>query len=225
MQARRFGFGDILREALALLSANISFLAMVTALVAAGYIALDLTLKADASSIPSLVVGIFVQYLVLERLLARRAPDDGNRRYGAVFLAGLLGGIGILVGLILFIVPGLVLAAGWSAATAFVVVDRCSGTDALTASWRSTAASRWPIVGVYVATYVPFFVVFFAFLFLLGGAEGAGVVEGELAEDGPIAIVVTDILVSLLGTWGWVLGAAIYELAVPSDAGLTDVFG
>jgi hypothetical protein len=224
MEARTFGFGDILGEAGALLRGHFAFLAGVTALVAAGYVVLDLATQRDASSIPSLIVGIFVQYLVVERLLAGRVTDPGNRRYGSLFLASLLSGLGMLVGLVFLIVPGLVLAAGWSAVTPFVVVDKARGLESLGASWRATAASRWQIVGAMLATYVPAIVIFVLVLAAVAGIEGGGMFD-ETAAEGPGSIIFTNIFAAIYSTWGCVLGAAIYNLAVPSDAGLSEVFG
>lgn len=225
MEAKRFNFRDIVGEAGALIGHNLAFLGGVTALVAVGYIALDLLTGSDnASSVPSIIVSVFVQYLVIERLLAHRMSDTSNRRYGALFLAGLLGGLGMIVGFIFLVVPGLVLAAGWSALTPFIVVERKGPIEALGASWRSTAASRWQIVLVLLATYTPVLIAFGGALAMFGVAEGAGGLEGEGLE-GPAAVVAINFLVSVLGTWGWVLGAAVYNLAAPSNAMLEDVFG
>lgn len=221
---QRFGFGDILGEARRMMADNGQFLAGVTALIAVGYAALDLITQADASSIPSLIVSIFVQYLVVERLLAGRIQDPGNRRYGALFIAGLLGGLGMLLGFVFFIIPGVMLAASWSASSAFVVADRMSGTEALGASWRATSAARWSIVGVMAATYLPFLVIFIVAMGAVGAAQGSGLIDPNALE-GPAIIIVTDVLVAVLGTWGWVLGAAIYNLAVPVSDGLAEVFG
>jgi hypothetical protein len=231
VEARQFGFGDILREAGALIGAHAGYLAGVTLFVAAGYIALDLATPADASGIPSLIVGVVVQYFVVERLLADRLPETRRRRFGALLIASLLSGLGIIAGFILLVVPGLLLAAGWSAVAPFVVVDGKGGMAALGESWRVTARSRWAIVLVLLVTYAPAFAAIMAFApapelaGLVPDRENAEIAATEISPGSPLIIVVTDITVSALSTWGWLLGAAIYNLAVPVRERFEEVFG
>lgn len=214
---RQFGLGDIWNEAMLLLRPHMGFVLGITALVAAGYILLDLGMGTDSSNIPSVVVGIVVQYLVVERLLAHRLTDEaaGRRNFGAMFVAALLGGLGIVLGLVLLVIPGLVLAAGWMASSGFVVAEGKGGVAALSASWRATAGSRMAIVLAIVVSYLPAFALFI-------GALAA--FESVQMIDGPAAIIVSDLIVSALGMWGWLLGAAVYSLAVPADTLAAEVF-
>jgi len=55
-----------------------------------------------------------------------------------MFLMNLLTAFGMIVGLLLFVIPGLVLALGWSLASAFVSDTDCSASEALSESWGLT---------------------------------------------------------------------------------------
>jgi len=66
----------------------------------------------------------------------------------ACLLASLLLGLGVGLGLLLLIVPGIVLAIGWSY-WMYLVVDRGRGpVDALGTSWKITRGFKWPLFGL-----------------------------------------------------------------------------
>jgi len=56
--------------------------------------------------------------------------------------------LGIYVGYLLLIVPGIILSIGWMYAATFMVDQRLGPVDALKASWRRTSGSRWPLFGL-----------------------------------------------------------------------------
>ncbi|MBV1686982.1 hypothetical protein KRR38_04655 [Novosphingobium sp. G106] len=146
METVKVGFGEIINEMVEVGRANFPLLAVTMLAIVAGFSLLDM-LSSNASNAINLVVTIFVQYQIVERMLADRVPSEPRKhRYGAMFIAGLLGGLATLVGFILLIVPGLFLLAAWSVTTPFIVIEDKSGTEALAASWRATAASRIPLM-------------------------------------------------------------------------------
>ena len=73
-----------------------------------------------------------------------------RRNYVGGVLAGALLGIAIVIGLVLFVIPGIILAVRL-AFVPFLVADEGLGTlDALRASWRRTSGHSWTLVGVGV---------------------------------------------------------------------------
>jgi hypothetical protein len=172
--------------------------------------------SSGASNAINLVVTIFIQYQIVERMLADRVPSELRRhRYGAMFIAGLLGGLGTLVGFVLLIVPGLFLIAAWSVTTPFIVIEDKSGTAALGASWRATAASRVSIMLV-VLLGIALLGVGFAGLFLFTGLS-----ENALGVAGTIYV---NLLATAVTVAGWVLAVAVYRLVVPYSGGFREVF-
>lgn len=71
-----------------------------------------------------------------------------------LFVAGLLAGAGIALGLIALIVPGLFLLTRWILVTPAIVLERLGATDALRRSWELVRGHGWPVFGVIVVTLV-----------------------------------------------------------------------
>lgn len=61
---------------------------------------------------------------------------------------GILFGVGVTVGFILLIVPGLVLATFWSVGAPAIVVERVGVIEAFGRSWRLVSGSGWSVFGV-----------------------------------------------------------------------------
>jgi len=90
-----------------------------------------------------------------------RAEEDIETTYRRVrptllplLLAGVLAGIGILLGFVLLIVPGLVLLTRWVLVTPAVVLERLGPTDALRRSWNLVKGHSWTAFGVILVTLV-----------------------------------------------------------------------
>lgn len=92
------------------------------------------------------VASVVAGYLLLSRYLAARGRlrDDSNRFWPYLGLA-ILSTIGIVLGLILLIVPGIMLMVRWSAASGFVIGEQLGITDSLKASWDATKGHGWAI--------------------------------------------------------------------------------
>lgn len=87
-------------------------------------------------------------------------PDEGvEATYRRVrpslvplLLAGILAGLGIALGLVLLIVPGLFLLTRWVLVTPVVVLERLGATDALRRSWQLVRGHGWSVFAVIVVT-------------------------------------------------------------------------
>lgn len=213
--AERFGLGDVLSEIGALGKAHLGLSLACAAAIAAFYCALDFLVADGVSAAASLLVMVFAQYAFLERVLADRLPEARPpRRYAALFVSGLLGGLGIFAGLICLIIPGLVLLAGWSAASPFVVVAGKSGAESLTASWRATRDVRLPLALLLGGFWAVILAGVFALVYWSEPAETSSVAE----------IVAANALTSVSSVGGWLIGAAIFRLAAPRQGDLQSVF-
>lgn len=208
----KFGFGDVVRECVQVARENAAFLLAVTLVVTTIYTLADMVSQ-SLSNIASFVVSVIVQYLFLEFALAVQGQP---RRFGSFLGANLLAGIGIALGCLLFILPGIYLAARWVLAPAYVVANAERATDALSASWQATRDCWLP----------------FAISFSVWGVL-------TLAPLGALVVMPTDTLGSLpiwqngllnLGVTvanvaGWVLAVAAYRLAGARADSFEAVFG
>jgi hypothetical protein len=97
---------------------------------------------------------------------------------GSLILVAIVAGLGIVIGFILIIIPGLILLTVWSVAAPVVVIERPPGIGALRRSRELVRGNGWPTFGV---------------IFVLGVAVSivAGIIEivGESAGTG-VGIVV-----------------------------------
>jgi hypothetical protein len=66
--------------------------------------------------------------------------------------------VGIMIGMILFVVPGLILSACWSIAIPVAMVENRSPLAALERSAKLTVGNRWPIFGLQLSLVVSVFV-------------------------------------------------------------------
>lgn len=75
---------------------------------------------------------------------------SGFNSFGAAFLAGIIIAIGVTIGMLLLVVPGLFVAAAWSFALWFVALKDSSATDALGASWNLLKTQAGSVLVVLV---------------------------------------------------------------------------
>lgn len=217
MQAAQLSFGGVVSQFGRVVISRPGLILATLFLITAGFSVFDLLNKKGAVVFPSLIVNVVVQYYFVEALLGKAATSEGKTgKYGSLFLAGLLASLGIVAGLILLILPGIFLAARWSLSTPFIIAEGLSGSDALTASWKTTAESRWPLFAIFLLGTVGLVLAFF----------GIGVLEAVLAlqEDGIVASVIANFMTSLWVVGGWVLGVAIYRGLRPAENALEEVF-
>jgi hypothetical protein len=215
--AESIEFGEIVTEAREMLREHGQFAALVGLAIAGGFSLLDL-MSDRAGNFANIVVNVFVQYIVLERLLADRIDRhaaSGGRKYGALFGSSLLGTLGIIVGFVCLIGPGVVLMARWSLSSAFVVAEHESSVDALSASWRATQDAKGAVI-------ISQLLILVAGALVIGGAILLGLLTGT--EGGLPEILLTNIGVGVLSFAQWLLAAATFRLACPSSAVLAGVF-
>jgi hypothetical protein len=70
---------------------------------------------------------------------------------GQVILVGVVVAAGVLVGFILFIVPGLVLLTMWCVAVPVIVIERPPGLQALARSRELVRGNGWRVFGIILA--------------------------------------------------------------------------
>src|SRR5580692_541400 len=198
---------------------------LVTASSALALVALIISLVAT-----TLFTGMVVE-LVADVQDGRRDASPGQLLraatpvLGQLILVGIVAGIGIVIGFILIIVPGLILITIWSVAAPVVVLEQPGVLAALRRSRELVRGNGWQVFGVIVVAVISFIIE--------GIAESAGsgvgivvrVIVGVLTA--PLAALAASVLYFELrgpaaaATPGDGLGAP----AVPSagsDAGVAD---
>jgi len=154
-----FVFTGIISTLLVSASATLAFVALIISLVAT-----------------TLFTGMVVE-LVADVQDGRRDASAGQLLQaatpvlGQLILVGIVSGIGIVIGLVLIIVPGLILITIWSVAAPVVVLERPGVFAALGRSRELVRGNGWQVFGVIFLLYI----VVGVFAFIIDAiAESAG---------------------------------------------------
>jgi MFS family permease len=149
----------------------------------------------------------------------------GLRAFLPVIGVSLLFGIALVVGFILLIVPGIMIACAWCVAVPALVAERVGVSDAFRRSADLTRGNRWRLFGLLVIWAVA--------VMLLSGIIGAVTGAGALTAGGvfsPVALVLNFIYATLSGLVGATGVAVLYvDLRRVREGlgpqGLAEVFG
>jgi hypothetical protein len=93
---------------------------------------------------------------------------------GKLILVGIVAGIGIAIGFILIIIPGLILITIWSVFAPVIVLERPPGLGALGRSRELVRGNGWQVFGVIVVLVIGVGIVA-AIIEAIGDAGGTGV--------------------------------------------------
>src|SRR4051794_28799110 len=131
---------------------NVPLALVAIAAVAAGNYAIDQapTGSFAASGFLSLIAQYFVTRFALGR--AGLLPDNAGR-FGSFWGMCIVTGIAIALGFVLFIIPGLYLAARWFIAAPAILAGDKSVGDGMSESWEVLKDSVWHIVGASALLY------------------------------------------------------------------------
>ncbi len=103
---------------------------------------------------------LFVQIVIAGRCL-RRANAIEHREvpkptfYPRAFLQSIVGTFGILVGVVLFVLPGIFLFVRWFISLPALISRNTRAIDALHESWRMTKGNELPILAVSALAIIP----------------------------------------------------------------------
>jgi hypothetical protein len=107
-------------------------------------------------------------------------------RLPALIASGVLAAIGVLIGLILLIIPGLYLLTRWALIAPVVVLEKRSAGEAFSRSWELVKGHAWSVFGVILITGI-------------GAAIASGIIQAVLGA----------ILPDFLGAWLGALAAHV----------------
>jgi hypothetical protein len=171
------------------------------------------------------LAGFVVYYFVLERVLLAEGlmEPGGERRLASLLGASITSGIGITLGLIFLVVPGLILMARWSIMGACIIANGKNADAGLGESWAATANSQ----GSLTAVVLIFFVVQIAAGVGVGlalGSFGEELVLPGLSADYAIQSLSEQVINSLGNGLFTLLAAAIFRLFANPRRELDAVF-
>jgi hypothetical protein len=239
-----FDFGRVVQRTFQVIGQNLGLFALcaLVLVVAPAFIGTLIGLKTQlaeqafspASLLGGLAAGVgglilqgMVVHTVVARLNGRSVPFSDSLRAGARFMLPLLGlgivqTLGVMLGLVLLIVPGLILAVMWTVSAPSLVVEQRGVFESLQRSRDLTRGHRWSIFGLLV--------VYMILSMIVGGVvAGVGLAAGVSTMRGVAAlttytpvVVISTFLSSLTNGFQGVLVAAgaasiYYELRTTKE--------
>lgn len=158
--------------------------------------------------------GVVTDIVIADLQRRKSSMGDAIRTAGSAFLAllglSIVSGLGTMLGVLLLIVPGVILALMWSVAAPVVVAEKKGVFDALSRSRTLTRDNRLLILLLFVIIIVANF----ALSMLIG-------LLGTLAGATPVAMAITAGISSAIGAViGGALAAALYvDLRIIKEGG------
>jgi hypothetical protein len=205
--------GKLLSQTGALLKKNAASAAAAMILMTGGGLVIDLYAEDPVRfGWPLTILQFLLQYWLTREMLSRL--DRRSARAGGIgtfFLGSLLSGIGILLGIVLLVVPGLVLMVRWSAVGPIILAERVGATEALAKSWDATRGHSWPIFGALMIVFIPAIVGF-----------AAMIADPDSRNVATLLVYNIGFSVSLL--IGWHAAVAIYMAIEPKPKRLEEIF-
>jgi hypothetical protein len=119
----------------------------------------------------------------------------GARRFGSVLWVSLIAALGILVGLILLVIPGIYLAICWSVAVPVLLGENLRGRAALSRSRALVRQRWWQCLGVLLVTILLVLIVSLALGFVITGIVGSSENEFLIFLSQGVVTLITEALV------------------------------
>jgi uncharacterized membrane protein len=148
------------------------------------------------SNIVSFVIDVVATHAALTMRYGHNY--SGRLRFGGAFGLSFLTGLAVIVGLILFIVPGMVLATWWAVSLPAMMREDLGVSEAMERSKALTDGNRWRVLGLMLLLFVPFI------LLVLAISSLALAFGGPRADEAPTMIALSNLL-----TAGYVVFAPV----------------
>jgi hypothetical protein len=207
--------GDIVRESARLIDRTKPISAAYVIVTALASMVSDLPEWERAGMLASTAVSLALGYALVVTMTERGGLTEHNRaRFWPYLALAILSTLGIGLGALLLIVPGLFLWVRWTAAYAFLAAEGSGVIESLAQSFEVTRGNFWPILGALV---IPLGLILASIVVLVIWSS----------DDGQIELGVSAFLnfaISIAGLLTTAIGLAIYSLRVRSPGAFDEVF-
>jgi len=214
LATRELKIGKIIDKTLGVIERNagpaLIFVVVLTALcVPISYFAVGSTspLRLAGGELLKAAAGIVCAYFLLVAMMRRTGLY--SRTGGDAFLPyiglSILYALGVMVGVIALVIPGLLVMARWSIAQPLLIGGGFGVTEALGASWDRTRGSEFSIIVAGLALLIPVIAVAIA-------------VSVFLEEGDPVRMVVSQLASSAGTVASLSMGVALYGLIIGGGA-------
>tara|TARA_B100000678_G_C18143163_1_gene475683 strand:+ start:201 stop:863 length:663 start_codon:yes stop_codon:yes gene_type:complete len=159
----------------------------------------------------------FGALFVLTMQLIQNGIEGGRRGRRGIFAylgLTLLSGLGIVIGFVLLVLPGLILLARWSAAYGYLLGDGEGVTSALEESWDATTGHTVPVMLAFLASI----------LLTISGITAAYFLSDEFDMITPVGSLLSNALMYGGSALSTAIGLAVFSLLARQDVAVAEVF-
>jgi hypothetical protein len=237
--ARRIGAGDVISETFSLYGQNAAAL-IGSAIVVFGIVGVCSGLLQNAGGFVLATIGAIVQFaghalytgfvvnLVADARDGKRDQTVGDLfssaapAIGALIVFGVLFGIGVGIGLVLLIIPGLILLTLWSVGAPAIVIERAGPIEAFGRSWHLVRGDPWSVFGTLAVVLLIVIAIGVVFAIIAtpigdGATVVASVISGVITA--PVFALAVSVLFFDLGGGRAAESATPATLPPPAPAG------
>ena len=217
VNGERLEVGELLHNVAQILKLSLGSVLLYVGVLSGAMIAVDLASPDGGGSTMLVNIASVVAGYLLIRVLVRDAglAAGFERGFGAYFGLSLLSGLGLLLGFVCLVIPGLILFVRWQPAFAILMSeDDASVSGALEKAWQMTSGQFWPLLA---AVLIGAAIMAVALLTYTAFDLGYGV-QFE------VSVIAGNILLSCASVYLTVLGVAAYALLRTEGQGLEEIF-
>ncbi|SNS08985.1 Membrane domain of glycerophosphoryl diester phosphodiesterase [Sphingomonas laterariae] len=210
MHEQAIDAGAILSRTFNLMRGNVKMVAITAIAVA---------VASMIGSALGLAAMIFAQYTIISGLLANAdlMPDGyRTRRFWAILGVCILYNIGVTLGMVLLIVPGVILAVRWVLAVPVLIGEETGVIESLGRSWQETRGRFWPILIALIVIFLP--------VIAMMGIIGGVVFSNGGAEPALAITLIGNLVSSIFTVAGWHAAVAIYVMLRVRGPRMEEIF-
>lgn len=217
----RLRVGALLTGMLRMINGNLVGALIALVLATAVATVFDLLQPDTINNLPASLAGAVMQFVLTKTALGRVGLLHRGRSAVLSFIGlNICTSMGILLGMLLLIVPGLILAARWSASLPILLAEDVGVGESLGESWRRTEGNTVSILLAFLVVAAPFLVLLVA----SAAVAAAGPAVMPVSVDPAIQAGLTNLAAYAAQIVGVYLNVAIYAAVTVEPEGVEQVF-
>ena len=171
----------------------------------------------------SMVLFVIASYVLLTQMMAATGrPMRNGARFWSFVGMSILAMIGVMIGFLFLVIPGIVVLVRWSAANGFVLTGEHGITGSLGASWEATDGHGLSIFGAGLVVWIALAVLSSVVLGVAFAGVGSG--GGTFSPLLGLATAISGFTEAFGNAVSFAFSIAVFHLVAPADTSVAEVF-
>ncbi|MEL7728168.1 hypothetical protein AAG612_01380 [Citromicrobium bathyomarinum] len=169
----------------------------------------------------NLAVFVIASYFLLTQMMAAMGrPMHAGARFWSFVGLSILAAIGVMIGFVFLVIPGIIVMVRWSAANGYLLSGEHGVTGSLGASWKATDGHGLSIFGAGLLIWIGLAVLSSGVVMGVGISGSGNMLSPMFA----LAITLSSIVESFSNAVSFAFSIAVFHLLAPTDTSVADVF-